>query len=77
MNDVYYTAGDIPAEFKSIGIKVYMDNSKANNVNFVPAGTGYIYSYPVARKWPERQYLYPISQTDMQYNPNLTQNPGW
>lgn len=77
VNDVYYTAGDIPAEFKSIGIKVYMNNEKANNVNFVPAGTGYIYSYPVERKWPERQYLYPISQTDMQYNPNLTQNPGW
>lgn len=30
-----------------------------------------------ARMWDDKYYLYPIPQTELQKNPNLTQNPGW
>jgi hypothetical protein len=31
----------------------------------------------IARKWTDKNYLYPIPLTDLQRNPNLKQNPGW
>ena len=77
VNDVYLTAGDIPSEYKSIGVKVGTGNKK-NTVNLIsqPEG-GYIYQFLCDRAWPVRQYLYPIPQTVLQKNPNLVQNPGW
>ncbi len=31
----------------------------------------------VNRQWNDRYYFYPIPQTELKKNPNLTQNPGW
>ena len=77
VNDVYFTFGSIPDEFKGIGVKVGNGSSK-NDVNLVaqPEG-GFIMKYIKDREWPQRQYLYPIPKTVMQKNPNLKQNPGW
>ena len=30
-----------------------------------------------ARQWDDKFYFYPIPQTELKRNPNLTQNPGW
>ncbi|MCX2475305.1 RagB/SusD family nutrient uptake outer membrane protein [Pedobacter sp. MC2016-05] len=39
----------------------------------------YIRVYPniAARTWNDKNYLYPIPQTQLNLNPNLKQNPGW
>ena len=34
------------------------------------------YNY-AGRSWPTRQYLYPIPEVVIQFNTNLSQNPGW
>jgi hypothetical protein len=31
----------------------------------------------VTRQWSDKMYLFPIPQTELMKNPNLTQNPGW
>ena len=31
----------------------------------------------VSRTWDDKIYLFPIPQSEIQKNPNLTQNPGW
>ena len=31
----------------------------------------------VNRTWDEKMYLFPIPQTEIMKNPNLTQNAGW
>ena len=31
----------------------------------------------VTRQWADKYYFYPIPQTELKKNPNLTQNPGW
>ena len=31
----------------------------------------------VSRQWDDKMYLFPIPQTELMKNPNLTQNPGW
>ena len=31
----------------------------------------------ISRKWNDKQYYYPIPQTDVLRNPALGQNPGW
>lgn len=31
----------------------------------------------VSRQWEDKMYLFPIPQTEMMKNKNLTQNPGW
>ena len=31
----------------------------------------------ITRQWDEKYNLYPIPQTELRKNPNLTQNPGW
>ena len=31
----------------------------------------------IARQWDEKYNLYPIPQSELRKNPNLTQNPGW
>ena len=31
----------------------------------------------VTRQWSDKYYFYPIPQTELKKNPNLTQNPGW
>jgi hypothetical protein len=32
---------------------------------------------PNARDWQEKMNLFPIPQSEIMKNPNLTQNPGW
>lgn len=32
---------------------------------------------PVTRQWDDKYYFYPIPQSELKKNPNLTQNPGW
>lgn len=36
-----------------------------------------IWMNEIARKWNDKNYLYPIPLNDLQRNPNLKQNPGW
>lgn len=36
-----------------------------------------IWMNEIARKWTDKNYLYPIPLNDLQRNPNLKQNPGW
>lgn len=31
----------------------------------------------VQRRWEDKYYFYPIPQSELKKNPNLTQNPGW
>ena len=31
----------------------------------------------VSRQWDDKMYLFPIPQTELMKNKNLTQNPGW
>ena len=31
----------------------------------------------VSRQWDDKYYFYPIPQTELKKNPNLTQNQGW
>ena len=31
----------------------------------------------VSHTWDDKMYLFPIPQSEIQKNPNLTQNPGW
>ena len=31
----------------------------------------------VSRQWDNKYYFYPIPQTELKKNPNLTQNAGW
>ena len=31
----------------------------------------------VTRQWDDKFNLYPIPQSELKKNPNLTQNPGW
>ena len=31
----------------------------------------------ISRQWDDKMYLFPIPQTELMKNPNLTQNPGW
>ena len=31
----------------------------------------------VSRQWSEKMYFFPIPQSELLKNPNLTQNPGW
>jgi hypothetical protein len=31
----------------------------------------------ISRQWNDKMYLFPIPQTELMKNPNLTQNPGW
>ena len=31
----------------------------------------------VTRQWDDKYYFYPIPQSELKKNPNLTQNPGW
>ena len=31
----------------------------------------------VTRQWDDKYYFYPIPQTELKKNPNLTQNQGW
>lgn len=32
---------------------------------------------PKTRQWDDKYYFYPIPQSEIKKNPNLTQNPGW
>ena len=31
----------------------------------------------ITRQWNDKFYFYPIPQSELKKNPNLTQNPGW
>lgn len=79
VDDVYYTTDSksVDSKYKALVVEVALGGTTKNKVNLVQVDGGYIYRYPVDKEWPERQYLYPISQTDMQMNENLKQNPGW
>ena len=47
-------------------------------LNVKPVQGGYLMEYNYAgRSWPTRQYLYPIPEVVIQFNTNLSQNPGW
>lgn len=40
-------------------------------------GTGYYLQYHLDLKWEDKMYVRPISQNDLNVNPNLGQNWGW
>lgn len=55
-----------------------MGTNKSNVLNVKPVQGGYLMEYNYAgRSWPARQYLYPIPEVVIQFNTNLSQNPGW
>ena len=55
-----------------------MGTNKSNVLNVKTVQGGYLMEYNYAgRSWPARQYLYPIPEVVIQFNTNLSQNPGW
>ena len=47
-------------------------------MQITPDGDGFKYNrVNVSRQWNEKMYLFPIPQTEIMKNQNLTQNPGW
>ena len=41
------------------------------------SATGQLSRSTVTRQWDDKYYFYPIPQSELKKNPNLTQNPGW
>ncbi len=76
--DAYFYDTDKIADEKYAAIGVYVGTNKSNVLNVKPVQGGYLMEYNYAgRSWPTRQYLYPIPEVVIQFNTNLSQNPGW
>lgn len=76
--DAYFYDTDKIADEKYAAIGVYVGTNKSNVLNVKPVQGGYLMEYNYAgRSWPARQYLYPIPEVVIQFNTNLSQNPGW
>lgn len=65
-------------------VQVTADPNPANPIIQIQAagnGTGYYLAWLTnsdsKKVWGPKQYLYPIPKGALNYNPNLTQNPGW
>jgi hypothetical protein len=41
------------------------------------SNSGQLNRSTVQRRWDDKYYFYPIPQSELKKNPNLTQNPGW
>ena len=41
------------------------------------SGNGQLTRSTITRQWNDKFYFYPIPQSELKKNPNLTQNPGW
>ena len=76
--DVYFYDTDAIGDDNYASIGVYVGTNSNNIINVEPVDGGYVMKYNyVGRSWPARQYLYPIPEVVIQFNPNLKQNPGW
>jgi hypothetical protein len=62
--------------------------TRVNGVTYISvAGTDFklangtsgeiVWRSDIPRKWDQKDYLYPIPESDLLTNPNLKQNPGW
>ena len=76
--DVYFYDTDAIGDANYASIGVYVGTNSNNIINVEAVDGGYVMKYNyVGRSWPARQYLYPIPEVVIQFNPNLKQNPGW
>ena len=76
--DAYFYDTDKIADETYASIGVYVGTGKNNVLNVEKVNGGYLMKYNYAgRQWPARQYLYPVPEVVIQFNPNLKQNPGW
>ncbi len=55
----------------------YFTSITRMNITLNADGTYTYTRETVSRQWDDRMYLYPIPQTEIMKNGNLTQNPGW
>ncbi len=78
--DVAFYSGTKPTAVAGV---TYVDVSPkigtATNSQLLKNGTSgeLIWMNEISRKWNDKQYFYPIPQTDLLKNPKLGQNPGW
>lgn len=76
--DVYVTADanyQKNGTYKAITMTLN-DNQKAVSLSDDPA-KGYKLGYEMPRKWNDNMYLYPVPESVISKNDNLSQNPGW
>lgn len=76
--DVYVTADanyQKNGTYKAITMTLN-DNQKAVALSDDPA-KGYKLGYEMPRKWNDNMYLYPVPESVISKNDNLSQNPGW
>ena len=56
----------------------YFGSVQAANISNDPvSGDLMLKRSTIARQWNDKYYFYPIPQSELKKNPNLTQNPGW
>ncbi|MES3017855.1 MAG: RagB/SusD family nutrient uptake outer membrane protein [Bacteroidota bacterium] len=78
--DVAFYSGTKPTAVAGV---TYVDVSPkigtATNSQLLKNGTSgeLTWMNEISRKWNDKQYFYPIPQTDLLKNPKLGQNPGW
>ncbi len=75
--DVAFWSGTKPAAVAGV---TYVDVSPVvTNSQRLKNGTSgeLTWMNEISRKWNDKQYFYPIPQTDLLKNPKLGQNPGW
>lgn len=78
--DVLFFSGTRPAAIPGVTfVDVSPKIGSATNSQQLKNGTSgeLIWMNEISRKWNDKQYFYPIPQTDLLRNPKLGQNPGW
>ena len=59
------------------GAQYFGSVQAANISNDSASGELMLTRSTIARQWNDKYYFYPIPQSELKKNPNLTQNPGW
>jgi hypothetical protein len=78
--DVLFFSGTRPAAIAGVTfVDVSPRIGTATNSQLLKNGTSgeLIWMNEISRKWNDKQYFFPIPQTDLLRNPKLGQNPGW
>ncbi|MEJ7691846.1 RagB/SusD family nutrient uptake outer membrane protein [Daejeonella sp.] len=78
--DVLFFSGTKPANIAGVTfVDVSPKIGSATNSQQLKNGTSgeLTWMNEISRKWNDKQYFYPIPQTDLLKNPKLGQNPGW
>jgi hypothetical protein len=80
INDVLFYQGTAPAPISGVTyVNVSATIGSTPNAQRLSNNTfGEVtWLTTIPRTWAERNYYYPIPESDRTANPNLTQNPGW